>query len=108
MDILLGIPTYVLPLTVLLLMVIVPLIPPLTAALGAVVEIAWITRDRKISETTKSWAQRQWDKKTDEQILAAYDDACGWLDISYVTVDVEGRLEDYILPQMAKRGLPYV
>lgn len=61
--------------------------------------------------------QGVWNNKTDEEILYSYEDATGWVDISFGITESETtikiantciwRLEEYILPQMKKRGLPY-
>lgn len=58
-----------------------------------------------------------WNKKTDEEILYSYEDATGWVDISFGITESETtikianssiyRLENYILPQMKKRNLSY-
>ena len=56
-----------------------------------------------------------WDKKPDADILTAYDDATGWIDLSLgifesettieIAEDCFKRLDLYILPQMRKRRL---
>ncbi len=60
----------------------------------------------------KSWQERHiqdaWDSKTDEQIIAAYMDALAWLSLKAAEClheDCKARLDNYIIPQMKKRGL---
>ena len=60
--------------------------------------------------------QDLWDKKTDEQIIIAYEDAIEWIDILEHPImsknntdllnSIKHKFEKYIEPQMIKRKLP--
>lgn len=58
--------------------------------------------------------QKIWDKRTDDEIVASHDDAMSWIELADgffsdsladVVKSCQSRLDNYILPQMEKRGL---
>ena len=59
--------------------------------------------------------QLVWNNRTDKDIMSAYEDAQGWIDISKgvfeskttldIAYDCKNRLDKWIIPQMIKRGL---
>ena len=61
------------------------------------------------------YTQKQWDKKSDDDIMVALADAEGWIGldkgvvstptINKVAADCKDRLDKYIMPQVTKRGL---
>ncbi len=61
------------------------------------------------------YIQKQWGKKSDASIMAAYKDATEWIEISKgimstptirdIASDCQDRLDKFIMPQVNKRGL---
>ena len=60
------------------------------------------------------YIERLWDDTPDDDILDAYDDAIDWIELSHncisptvkdVAVSCQSKLDNYVLPQMRKRGM---
>ena len=68
--------------------------------------VAYLPKARKAK-----YIKSVWDNKSDEQILASFDDAAQWItvlgqtDTSGVVSSCQERLDLYILPQMKRRNL---
>ena len=61
------------------------------------------------------YIQKQWDNKSDDDIMIAFNDAIDWMQLASgrmstgaikdIARDCEDRLRKYIMPQVTRRGL---